>query len=260
MLRVLKWLGLGLLAAIAIVLLLAARRADTFTVSRSRVVAAPAGADLPLIDDLKAFNTWNPFRGWAGDAACLWRSGKWGRGHECVRFQAQAGRERLPFSKAPRGPALRAAMQIDMTAPLAARNDILFSLAPEAGGTRVTWSMTGTRRSWRRWCTRSSTWMRWWAARWKRGLAPLPTGGALMVSARDIVRAAMALEGHGARAPTFDRTGVQGCAHLSMRPMASDKRSLNLRLSPEEQAMKCTCRAGCVCARAERVGGAGGRR
>ncbi len=40
-------------------------------------------------------------------------------------------------------PPKRALMQLDMTAPLAARNDIVFALTPDGPGTRVAWSMTG---------------------------------------------------------------------------------------------------------------------
>jgi hypothetical protein len=141
MLRVLKWIGLGVVLAVAVLLVIAARRPDTFAVSRTRVVAAPAERIYPLIDDLKAFNTWNPFV--VGQEMPLAYSGP-GRGAGAVNTfgPGPAGAGTLAITESV--PPSRARMQLDMSAPIAARNDIVFALAPEGSGTRVTWSMTGT--------------------------------------------------------------------------------------------------------------------
>ncbi|RYF42033.1 MAG: polyketide cyclase, partial [Comamonadaceae bacterium] len=37
----------------------------------------------------------------------------------------------------------RVQLKLDMTAPMEAHNDIVFSLVPEGNGTRVTWAMEG---------------------------------------------------------------------------------------------------------------------
>lgn len=140
MLRALKWFGLGLVVALALLLGLAASRPDTYTVGRTRVVAAPAERIFPLIDDLRAFNTWNPFV--VGQEMPLAYSGP-PRGAGATNAfgpgPGGAGTLAVVESIAPS----RARMQLDMSAPIAARNDILFALAPEGAGTRVTWSMTG---------------------------------------------------------------------------------------------------------------------
>ena len=57
----LKTISLLALAAIAAVLLVAAMRPGTFQVARSATVQAPADRLHPLINDLRQFNTWNPY-------------------------------------------------------------------------------------------------------------------------------------------------------------------------------------------------------
>lgn len=140
MLRALKWLGLGLLVAIAVILVLAARRPDTFVVSRERVIAAPAERIFSLIEDLRAFNTWNPFvvgqempLAYGGPERGVGASNRFGPG--------SGGTGTLSILET--APPSRVRMLLDMSAPMAARNDIVFALRPEGAGTRVTWSMTG---------------------------------------------------------------------------------------------------------------------
>lgn len=53
-------LGLVVLA-IAVVAALASQRPDTFRVSRSTSIAAPAEKIFPLVNDVHAFNSWNPY-------------------------------------------------------------------------------------------------------------------------------------------------------------------------------------------------------
>jgi uncharacterized protein YndB with AHSA1/START domain len=142
MLKTLLLATLGLLVlGVAAVLLLAARQPDTFRVQRSTLVAAPAERIFPLIADLRQMNSWNPFvkrdpqvRGTysgpgAGPGATYVFEGK----------QAGSGSLRVTDTAVP----TRVAMKLDMSAPMAAHNDVLFTLAPEGGATRVSWTMQG---------------------------------------------------------------------------------------------------------------------
>jgi hypothetical protein len=132
--------GLAALA-IAAVLLLATRQPDTFRVQRSTLVAAPADRIFPLIADLRQMNSWNPFvkrdaqikGSYSGPAA--------GPGASYVFEGKQAGSGSLRVTDA--AVPTRVAMKLDMSAPMAAHNDVLFTLAPEGGATRVTWTMQG---------------------------------------------------------------------------------------------------------------------
>ncbi|MGO4331730.1 SRPBCC family protein [Cupriavidus sp. 2TAF22] len=128
-------------ALIALVLIYAATRPDTFRVERSASVKAPPDQVFAMINDLHNFNQWNPWakkdpaiKGtYAGTpsgqgAAYAWESGKVGTGRmEIV--------ETTPSS--------RVAMRLDFIKPFEAHNDVQFTLKPEAGATRVTWSMQG---------------------------------------------------------------------------------------------------------------------
>jgi hypothetical protein len=142
MLKTILLVTLGLLLlAIAAVLLLAVRQPDTFRVQRSTLVAAPADRIFPLIADLRQMNSWNPFvkrdpqvKGsysgpGAGPGATYVFEGK----------QAGSGSLRVTDTAVP----TRVAMKLDMSSPMAAHNDVLFTLAPEGGATRVSWTMQG---------------------------------------------------------------------------------------------------------------------
>jgi hypothetical protein len=134
-------LGIVVLAA-AFVLLLAARQPDTFRVQRSTLMAAPADRIFPLIADLRQMNSWSPFvkkdpnikGSYSGPAA--------GPG-AAYAFQGNSevgsGNLRITEIAVP----TKVALKLDMTAPMQAHNDILFTLEPEGGATRVTWAMQG---------------------------------------------------------------------------------------------------------------------
>lgn len=141
-----KTILLGLLALIVlgvgIVLALAAGKPDTFRVERSVVIAAPADAMRPQIDTLRAWTHWSPYedkdpdmqREFGGPERGVGAWYAWdgddnvGAGRmEVVESQPQQVRIRLDFLR-----------------PFESRDNMAtFTLAPEAGGTRVTWAMEG---------------------------------------------------------------------------------------------------------------------
>jgi uncharacterized protein YndB with AHSA1/START domain len=128
-------------AAVALVLVIAATKPDTFRVERSIVINAPPEKVHALINDMHAFNTWNPWAkkdpGMKGSysgpangkgAAYAWDSDKVGTGRMEIVDTA---------------PASSVKIKLDFTKPFEAHNMVDFTLAPEAGATRVTWSMSG---------------------------------------------------------------------------------------------------------------------
>jgi hypothetical protein len=131
----------GVLLAVAGVLLLAARLPDSFHVARSASIAAPAERIFPLINDLRQMNGWSPFvkrdPGLQGSY-----SGPASGPGASYRFEGkEAGSGTLHITEATAPMSVR--MTLDMSAPLAARNNIHFSLVPDGQGTRVTWTMEG---------------------------------------------------------------------------------------------------------------------
>jgi len=127
--------------ALAGLLAFAATRADRFTVRRSIAVHAPPQKIHALINDLRQFNTWNPYEKKDPQIKGHYRGPAAGPG---ARYEFQGNQEVGAGSleiitSAPQQVALR----LDMTAPLAASNTITFTLQPKGSATEVTWAMEG---------------------------------------------------------------------------------------------------------------------
>ena len=133
---------LGLVALpLAAVALIAAGRPGTFRVERSTTVQAPPEKIHALINDMRQFNTWNPYnrkdpamrgeyRGPAsGPGAAYHFEGNQDVGKGSLRILATVARQ--------------VTMQLHMIEPFEGRNTVEFILAPQAGATQVTWAMHG---------------------------------------------------------------------------------------------------------------------
>lgn len=141
MLRFVKWIGIALLLAIGGLIIAAALRPDDFVVSRSRVIEAPPERLFPLIEDLRAFNTWNPFVAGDTEMPLSYEGAVKGAGAVNRFGPGKGGAGTLSVVAVE--PPSHVAMKLDMVAPIEAHNDIDFRLQPEGTGTRVTWSMRG---------------------------------------------------------------------------------------------------------------------
>ncbi|MES2190526.1 MAG: SRPBCC family protein [Pseudomonadota bacterium] len=133
---------LGLLVlAIAVVAAIALQRPATFSVARSTVIAAPAEKIFPLINDVRAFNTWNPYN--HKDPAMTGRySGPASGPGAHYDFESQksgSGFFEITQANAPS----QVQMRLLMTAPFKANNVITFTLSPQGAQTSVTWAMAG---------------------------------------------------------------------------------------------------------------------
>lgn len=134
-------LGVAVLI-VAAVLLIAARQPDTSRVQRSARIAAPAERIFPMINDLRLMNGWNPFVKKDPNLKGTYTGPAGGPG-ATYDFQGnkEVGTGRIQIVEAV-SPS-RVTMKLDMTAPMQAHNDIVFSLVPEGNATQVTWSMQG---------------------------------------------------------------------------------------------------------------------
>ena len=127
--------------AFAGLLVFAATRPDTFTFQRSLLIQAPPEKLHPLINDMRAFNTWNPYDkkdpamlgSYSGPAA--------GPGARYTfKGNKDVGEGSVEITdSAPN----QVGMRLDMSAPMEAHNQITFRLTPRAGGTEVSWAMRG---------------------------------------------------------------------------------------------------------------------
>lgn len=138
--KVFKTLGLLVLAALALLLIVAATRPDSFRVERSLSMRASPERLLPLVADLHGFNRWNPYlrkdpglkQSYSGPASgpgahYAWESTEVGSGSMTVA------------TVEPR----KVTMKLDFTAPFEGHNLAEFTLTPEGEATRVTWAMHG---------------------------------------------------------------------------------------------------------------------
>ncbi len=136
----LSLLGL-LLLAIIVIALIASQRPDTFRVARSASIAAPAGAIFPLINDVHAFNSWNPYAVKDPDMTGSYSGPQAGVGahYDFTSKKAGSGSFEIVQSRSP----TEVQMRLLMTAPFKADNLITFSLLPEGQTTQATWAMEG---------------------------------------------------------------------------------------------------------------------
>jgi len=127
--------------AIAGLLVFAATRPDTFTLRRSLLIQAPPDKLHALINNMRAFNTWNPYDkkdpamqgSYSGPAA--------GPGARyAFKGNKDVGEGSLEITDSAPG---QVGMRLDMSAPMEAHNQITFTLVPRGQGTEVTWAMEG---------------------------------------------------------------------------------------------------------------------
>jgi hypothetical protein len=134
---------LGVVALVVAGLLrYAASRPDSFVVQRSTRIAAPPERILPLIDDFHAWASWSPYE--KLDPAMKRTFSGAARGPGAVYEwdgNSKAGAGRMEITRADTS---RVSTQLDFTRPFRANNVADFIFEPEAGGTKVTWNMTGT--------------------------------------------------------------------------------------------------------------------
>lgn len=136
----LKTILIVAVVAVALLLVYAATRPDTFRVERSLRIKAGPEAIFPLINDLHGFNTWNPYlkkdpamkQDYGGaasgpGASYAWESSKVGAGSMTIEA---ATPERIT-------------VRLEFLKPFKASNKAEFTLRPEGDATIVTWSMEG---------------------------------------------------------------------------------------------------------------------
>jgi uncharacterized protein YndB with AHSA1/START domain len=126
---------------VAAVLILAARKPDNFRIQRSATIDAPAGSIFPLINDLRAHESWSPFDK-PDDATNKVHTGSHTGQGSVYEWDGKAGTGRIAIteSSAPS----RIVMQLDMIKPCSGSNVVVFTLQPRGDSTEVTWAIEGT--------------------------------------------------------------------------------------------------------------------
>jgi hypothetical protein len=138
----LKLIGLAFVVVIGGVLIVAAMRPDTFRVQRSASIQAPPERIFPLINDLRRFNTWNPFDKKDPNLKGSYSGAASGPG-AAYAFEGNKDVGRGSIEIIDSVPASEVRMRLHMLAPMEVRNVVEFSLKSDGEGTRVTWAMQG---------------------------------------------------------------------------------------------------------------------
>ena len=133
---------LVLAAIVAVLLIYAATRPDTFRVERHITIDRPAGEIFPLLDDFRAWSQWSPwedldpalrrtFKGADRGVGAIYEwegNSKVGKGHmEIIRSDVPT----------------HITIDLSFIRPFKAENAAAFDLEPQGGGTEVSWAIYG---------------------------------------------------------------------------------------------------------------------
>ncbi|RQO46162.1 polyketide cyclase [Variovorax sp. KBW07] len=138
----LKKIALAVLALIALLLIYAATRPDTFRVERTARIAAPAEKIYPLIDDFHRWSAWSPYEKLEPDMKRTFGGAPAGKGATYDwegKDKAGAGRMEITEST----PSSKVAIKLDFIKPFEGHNTAEFTLQPQGDATQVTWAMYG---------------------------------------------------------------------------------------------------------------------
>ena len=127
--------------AIAVLLIYAAFKPDTFRLSRSANIVAPPDKVFALINDLRRFNEWNPFAKMDPQNGITYDTLTVGVGgaYNWQGNKSGVGRMQIVESE----PGRRVSAKLDFTKPMEAHNLVDFTVQAQGAGSTVTWAMHG---------------------------------------------------------------------------------------------------------------------
>jgi len=142
MFEIIAIIAVVLAIAIAVILILAATKPDTFRVQRATTVKAPPEKIFPLINDFHQWGTWSPYenkdpamkRSYSGAASGKGAVYAW-EGNKNVG----SGRMEILDSSAPS----KIVIKLDFFTPFEGHNTAEFTMLPQGDATNVTWLMHG---------------------------------------------------------------------------------------------------------------------
>ncbi|MDZ4404876.1 SRPBCC family protein [Prosthecobacter sp.] len=131
---------LGLVAVIAIILIVASFQSDDLNVTRSATIAAPPDAVFKVVNDFRQWDAWSPWskldpamkKTLEGPPEGVGAIYKWSGNNEVGE-----GSTKLVDSK----PNETIGMKLEFVRPFEGSSDVRFTFAPEGAGTKVTWAM-----------------------------------------------------------------------------------------------------------------------
>jgi uncharacterized protein YndB with AHSA1/START domain len=143
MIKTIALIVVGLLAVlIAVVLILALTKPDTFRVERTTSIKAPPEKIFPLLNDFQSWSAWSPYekkdpamkRTFSGPPSGKGAIYEWDG-------DKNVGQGRMEIMRST--PPSNVTLDLDFVKPFEAHNTVVFTLAPQGDFTTVTWAMQG---------------------------------------------------------------------------------------------------------------------
>jgi uncharacterized protein YndB with AHSA1/START domain len=134
--------GIIVVGALGVVLYATTTQPDTFRVERAMTINAPAEKIFAIVTDLRRGAEWSPYEKKDLAMKKTFSGPATGPGSQLAwdgNSDVGAGTLTIADAKAPS----RVVLKLDMTRPMEGHNTIEYDLAPESGGTKMTWSMHG---------------------------------------------------------------------------------------------------------------------
>jgi uncharacterized protein YndB with AHSA1/START domain len=142
MLKTIATIAVVLAIAVAIVLILAATKPDTFSVQRAAIVSAPPEKIFPLIDDFHQWGSWSPYE--HKDPAMKRTYGGAASGKGAIygwEGDKNVGKGRMEILEA--SAPSKIVIKLDFFTPFEAHNMAEFTMLPQEDATKVSWRMHG---------------------------------------------------------------------------------------------------------------------
>src|SRR5438552_160841 len=143
MIKTIALIVVGLLAVlIAVVLILALTKPDTFRVERTTSIKAPPKRIFPLLNDFQSWSAWSPYekkdpamkRTFSGPPSGKGAIYEWDG-------DKNVGQGRMEIMRST--PPSNVTLDLDFVKPFEAHNTVVFTLAPQGDSTTLTWAMQG---------------------------------------------------------------------------------------------------------------------
>jgi hypothetical protein len=141
MIEALTIIAIVVALAIAVILLLAALKPDTFRVERKATISAPTEKLFALISDFQEWRSWSPWENRDPNLKRTYSGAERGKGAVYAwDGNKNVGSGRMEILDAT---ASQIVIKLDFFKPFEGHNQAEFTLAPQGGATNVTWTMHG---------------------------------------------------------------------------------------------------------------------
>jgi uncharacterized protein YndB with AHSA1/START domain len=137
-----KAIVIVVVVAIAGVLAYAAIQPNTFRVQRSTVIQAPPEKVYAILEDFDRGKEWSPFEKKDPNLKRSRSGPPKGKG-AVYSFEGNSDVGAGSLTVLDTAPPSKLVLALDMTKPMEGHNTVEYTLVPEGGGTRMTWSIFG---------------------------------------------------------------------------------------------------------------------